>query len=123
MYLTYAEYAGMGGTITEAAYTRFEFITRKTIDYHTFNRLASLTEQSEAVKMCMFELIGAIQQTDKITSAVSSERIGDYSVSYASNSTEIVQGELSSVIESYLAGEKTADGIPLLYMGVSEIAN
>lgn len=29
MYLTYAEYAGMGGTITEAAYTRLEFKAEK----------------------------------------------------------------------------------------------
>lgn len=123
MYLTYAEYAGMGGTITEAAYTRLEFKAQKSIDYYTFNRLTSLTEQSETVKMCMFELIGAIQQTDTVTGAVSSERIGDYSVSYASSSVEIIQNELSNVIESYLAGEKTADGIPLLYMGVAEIAN
>lgn len=119
MYLTYAEYTGMGGTITEAAYARFEFKARKNIDYYTFNRLANLTEQSESVKMCMYELIGIVQQTSSITSAVSSEHIGDYSVSYASNSADIVQSELSGVIESYLAGKKTADGVPLLYMGVS----
>lgn len=119
MYLSYSEYTAMGGTITEAAYTRFEFKARKSIDYYTFNRLVSLTERPEAVRMCMFELINTIEQSDGATGAMSSERIGDYSVSYASNSTDIVNTALSDCINEYLANEKLAGGTPLLYMGVS----
>ena len=86
MYLTYAEYTAMGGTISQAAYNRLEFKARKIIDQHTYGRLMALETQSESVKMAMFELVGLVQKSD-VTSAdskqISSESVGDVSTSYA----------------------------------------
>lgn len=125
MYLTYAEYTAMGGTISQAAYNRLEFKARKIIDQHTYGRLMALETQSESVKMAMFELVGLVQKSD-VTSAdskqISSESVGDVSTSYAAvtiASFEQLKAENLDVIGSYLSDGKLEDGTPLLYMGVA----
>lgn len=125
MYLTYAEYTAMGGTISQAAYNRLEFKARKIIDQHTYGRLMALETQSESVKMAMFELVGLVQKSD-VTSAdskqISSESVGDVSTSYAAvtiASFEQLKAESLDVIGSHLSDEKLEDGTPLLYMGVA----
>lgn len=125
MYLTYAEYTAMGGTISQAAYNRLEFKARKIIDQHTYGRLMALETQSESVKTAMFELVGLVQKSD-VTSTdskqISSESVGDVSTSYAAvtiASFEQLKAENLDVIGSYLSDEKLEDGTPLLYMGVA----
>lgn len=113
MYLTREEYKEMGGTMDDAAFLRFEFKARKLIDQHTFGRLKGLTEQPEAVKRLVFELIAVEHKNDNgILQSVSND---GYSETYA-----VVDNEQKSVclIAAYLAQEKTADGTPLLYRGV-----
>ena len=125
MYLTYAEYTAMGGTISQAAYNRLEFKARKIIDQYTYGRLMALETQSESVKTAMFELVGLVQKSD-VTSTdskqISSESVGDVSTSYAAvtiASFEQLKAESLDVIGSYLSEEKLEDGTPLLYMGVA----
>lgn len=113
MYLTHAEYKKMGGSLDEAAFSRLEFKARKLIDQHTFGRLMGLTEQPEAVKKLIFELISMEQKTENgILQSVSND---GYSETYA-----VIDNEQKSVclIAAYLSQEKTADGTPLLYCGV-----
>ena len=66
MYLTYAEYTAMGGTLEESAYNRYEYRAESIINWYTFNRLANETEYPEAVKKCMFMLIDILIRQDKI---------------------------------------------------------
>ena len=113
MYLTYDEYAEMGGTLNEAAFSRLELKARKLIDQRTFGRLKGLAEQSEVVKKLVFELMVVEEKEQNgVLQSVSND---GYSETYA-----VANNEQKSVclIAAYLSQEKTADGTPLLYCGV-----
>lgn len=114
MYLTFNEYVKMGGSLDEAAFYRLEFKARKLIDRLTFGRLMGLPEQPETVKKLMFELIDAEQ--DEKNGVLQSVSNDGYSETYA---TEGAGQKSVSLIETYLSTEKTEDGTPLLYRGVS----
>lgn len=124
MYLTYNDYVTMGGQLSSAAYTRFELMSRKQIDAATFGRLTDLQTQSDTVEGLMFELVNINEQH---VSAVSggdvkkSESVGDYSVSYAGScvsDSASLNAAVADLIDTYLSGETTSDGVPLLYCGV-----
>lgn len=57
MYLTYAEYTNMGGTLDETAFNDFEFEAESIVDWYTFNRLHNMTTYPEKLKRCMYSLI------------------------------------------------------------------
>ena len=57
MYLTYAEYQNMGGTLDETTFNDFEFEAECVINWYTFDRLKKDTEFPTEVKRCMNELI------------------------------------------------------------------
>lgn len=124
MYLTYAEYKAYGGQQSESAYNRLEFKARMLIDEYTFGRLKDAASIPEAVKRLEFELIGMIGNQDVSAEGyggvVDSESNDGYSIKMAAG-TVLTAGEsmqrMGSMIETYLANEKTEDGIPLLYCG------
>jgi hypothetical protein len=124
MYLTYNDYVTMGGQLSSAAYTRYELLARKQIDAATFGRLQDLLTQSDTVKGLMFELINVgTQYISAVTggSVKKSESVGDYSVSYADgcvSDNDSFDAAAADLIDTYLSGEKTSDGVPLLYCGV-----
>ena len=63
MHLTFAKYTAFGGTITdEDLLERLEFRARSRLDRMTLGRIKGLTTVSEAIKRCMFDLIGVIEQ-------------------------------------------------------------
>lgn len=57
MYLTYAQYQNMGGTLDETAFNDFEFEAECIINWYTFNRLKNETTWPTEVQRCMFALI------------------------------------------------------------------
>lgn len=114
MYLTYSDYTNMGGTLTEAAYTRLEYRARSLIDAHTFGRVKALTPTPESVKMLTFELVALGDQDDHGGQVASISNDG-YSESYAATDGAT---KSESLIRSYLAGETDGKGVPLLYRGV-----
>lgn len=124
MYLTFAEYQTWGGQQSESAYPRLEFKARMMIDEYTFGRLISAETIPEAVKRLEFELIGMLGNMDVsgegYGGVVESEGNDGYSLKMASG-TVLTAAEnmmqMGSMIETYLANEKTADGVPLLYCG------
>ena len=123
MYLTYEEYAEMGGTAAEAAYSRLEYMARKRIDRYTQNRVKAMEEVPEAVKRCMVELINAMNTTDPTTAASNAPLSGfsndGYSESYAEPMTaETLENNLYALIRCLLSGEADDNGTPLLYLGV-----
>jgi len=114
VYLTFSDYIDMGGTLTEAAYTRLEYKARRLIDAYTLNRVKALTETPESVKMLSFELI-CLGEQDEEGGQIASVGNDGLSISYtAVDSKE----QAESLIRSYLAGEVDADGTPLLFRGV-----
>ena len=57
MYLSYAEYQNMGGTLDETAFSDFEFEAECIINWYTFDRLKNETQFPIEVQRCMFALI------------------------------------------------------------------
>ena len=122
-YLTYAEYQSYGGTASETAYTMLEFRARKRIDRLTASRVQNMETVPEAVKLCMFSLIGidskagAEAQVDK--PVVTSYNTDGYSESYGKAlSVEDADKTMSASIRSMLWGETDDNGVPLLYRGL-----
>lgn len=124
MYLTYAEYKVMGGQQSESAYTRLEWKARMLIDEYTFGRLREEETIPEAVKRLDFELVGMLGNMDLsgegYAGVVDSESNDGYSIKMAAG-TVLTAAEtmiqMGNLIETYLANEKTAAGVPLLYCG------
>lgn len=57
MYLTYADYQNMGGTLDETTFNTFEYEAETIVNWYTFNRLKGETEYPEELARCMFRLI------------------------------------------------------------------
>ena len=66
MYLTYAEYQSMGGTLTENIFNDYEFRAESLINYRTFNRLVNETSFPMKVKRLVKYIIDLV---DKQSSA------------------------------------------------------
>lgn len=126
MYLTYEEYAGMGGGAPESAYPRLEAKARAQLNRLTFGRICGEEPVRENVKYCMFDLIGAIEAEDAMGSIAAGREIASMSndgvsVSFASSgsgSARASAARYAAIARSWLANETTACGIPLLYAGV-----
>lgn len=124
MYLTYAEYQDWGGQQSESAYNRLEFKARMLIDEYTFGRLKDAESIPEAVKRLTFELVGLLGNMDLsgegYGGVVASESNDGYSITMASGTVLTAAESMiqaGKLIETYLADEKTAAGVPLLYCG------
>ena len=136
MYLTYAEYKALGGTLDATSYTLYEFKARAEIDWVTFNRLQKDTSFSEPIKMCMFAIIAELQKMDALSATVTmdSESSDATSASVASMSNDGVSlsyNQLSAndglnygkqaiqdTINKYLQGVTNELGRKLLYRGI-----
>ena len=124
MYLTFAEYQAWGGQQSESAYSRLEYKARMMIDEYTFGRLRDEETIPEAVKRLTFELVGMWGNMDisgeGYAGVVDSESNDGYSIKMAAGTVltaaESMQ-QMGNMIETYLANEKTAAGVPLLYYG------
>lgn len=128
MYLEYAQYENMGGTLDETAYARYELKARRLIDRATHSRIAQETPVRDSVKYCMFELINTMyaqESMDAISagreiSAMSNDGV---SISFAGTNTSESGVQMSvsrylRTVRMWLDGENTSDGVPLLYAGV-----
>lgn len=126
MYLTYDEYAGMGGGAPESAFPRLEARARAQLDRITFGRICGEDPVRENVKYCMFDLIGAIEAEDAMGSLAAGREIASMSndgvsVSFSSGGSggaRSAAARYTAIAHDWLATETTACGIPLLYAGV-----
>lgn len=118
-YLTYEEYIGLGGNLAEMPFNILEFKARKIVDTNTLGRLVELETQVQEVKMCVYELINAVEINEKTSAqGKTSESIDGYSVSYANNPTAEQKKQYHDIIWNYLINCKLNDGTPYLYLGV-----
>lgn len=134
MYLEYTDYQEMGGTLDETTFQQLEFEARSVIDWWTFNRLQKETTYPEAVKRCIFKLIGLIQDKQKAMlvdansedsskqAGIASESNDGVSTSYntlsAKDAVDTLQKEFENTIKMYLNGVKNSLGHRLLYRGI-----
>jgi len=121
-YLTYQEYQSLGGSLNQAPFNLLEFEARRQIDGRTQNRLKDIDEIPNEVKLCVFNIINTIQTyANEQNKNISSEHIGEYSVSYGNNIKELVQSkntELNDIILNDLYGV-IVNNEHIIYLGVN----
>lgn len=81
MWLSFEEYSGFGGTASENDFASLEFKARKRIDYRTFERIST---PSDDVKRLVFELIEMQRSYDERDPSVSGFGNDGVSVSFVS---------------------------------------
>lgn len=118
MYLTYEEYKTRGGTLEDAAFSRFAFGAEQTIRRVTFGRVDQMQKVPESVKWLVFELVGMAEQAAAESANLSSEKVGEWSKSYEVVTEAERKAKENALIRNYLAAETDDNGIPLLYLGV-----
>ena len=135
MYLTYADYQSMGGTLDETTFNLYEFEAEALINWYTFNRLKSNTSIPQEVSKCMYVLISLIekkenastlgQSTDGSSSsnaAITSQSNDGVSVSYNTVSAQSIidstDAACKNTIQMYLNGVMNELGQKLLYRGL-----
>lgn len=117
-YLKYEDYLRMGGTLSEAAFSRFAMGAEMTIRRVTFGRVDRMQTIPEAVKWLVFELVATAHKNEDGTARLSSESVGSWSKSYQVQSEEERKAETEAMIRNYLSAEVDDNGTPLLYLGV-----
>ena len=135
MYLTYADYQNMGGTLDETTFNDLEFAAECKVNWYTFNRLKKETEYPEELTRCMFRLIKLIQEQQAASAidrqgadASSSSVAGvasmsndgvsiSYNVLSASEAVEQAGKHIEQCIKEYLSDVKNSLGQKLLYRG------
>lgn len=148
MYLTYAEYQSMGGTLDEATFADFEFEAECLVNWFTFNRLKTETTYPEELPRCMYALIklaklkadamtlgsqttsvteGGVTTTVTSNATIASQSNDGVSISYNSVSASEVFNKLNAMqkgsefettVQLYLNGVKDSLGRKLLYRGL-----
>ena len=138
MYLSYAEYQSMGGTLTQTTFNDFEFEAETLIDWYTFSRLKKFSESDypDALKRCMYHiiqslvsqslLIGSADTTsaDSISSnsTISSQSNDGVSVSYnvlsAKDLMDANKTNVEQTINRYLSNVTDSLGRKVLYRGI-----
>lgn len=121
-YLSYLEYQSLGGTLEETPFNIAEFYSRKEIDLRTQNRLNGVEEIPEEVKLCEYNLINLLSKYQSLNNNrnVSSESVGDYSVTYIDDYKKIIsnkENEITDIIITNLYGV-IINGEHLIYLGV-----
>ena len=133
MYLTYAEYQNMGGTLDRATFDDLEFQAEAVVNWYTFNRLKKDTTFPEELKRLMKYLINlAYSQSGLIDASgsgdvdasktIASQSNDGVSVSYnilsAKDLMDAVKSESESAVKMHLQGVMNEAGRLLLYRGV-----
>ena len=116
MYITYAQYQAMGGTLDETAFNRYSWDASQAIKEATFNRI---TTPSEAVQRCMVRLIDLTAGGESQTHNITSFSNDGLSQSFNVMSFDERKRKNREIIRSYLINERDGNGVPLLYCGVT----
>lgn len=118
-YLTYEEYAEIGGTLDETAFDRNIDRACAMIDIRTQSRLEKFGDIPRIVKIVCGDLVSYIANNtvDKsVTSRSQSAGGVSESESYATKTAEDYANDLDKIFEP-LALVKTKNGISILYRG------
>ena len=134
MYLTYAEYQSMGGTLTENIFIDYEFRAEFLINSRTFNRLVKDTSFPMQVKRLVKYIIDLVDKqssamslgnNDKSSNAyITSQSNDGVSVSYSGMASTdlftLCDNDIQKSIDRYLQGVSNSAGRNLLYRGLYE---
>ena len=123
-YLTYDEYVGYGGKLSEADFTLAEFKARSRIDWMTLARVQYMGTVPEEVKLAMMLImkVDAKYSSDSQADSaiVSSFSTDGYSESYGGVSEQAANAEkqVNREVQRMLFGVLDDNGIPLIYKGL-----
>lgn len=113
MYVDYIYYSQTyQGKVKEENFTPLSIKAQALVDYYTFNRIKNVTEK---VRFAVCELVDVINQKEiNDTKGIQSEKVGSYSVTYASTEEIKVQynQDVKRILYKYLPSE-------LLFRGIS----
>lgn len=120
-YLTYGEYAEMGGTLDLTAFNRNIDRACGFVDLHTKSRLQSVLEVSQRTKACVRDLVEYLANNLSGAKAVTSKSQSaggvSESESYATKTDDEINAEMLNIVYDYLATETDDNGTPLMYQG------
>lgn len=120
IYLTYEEYAEIGGTLDETAFNRNIDRACAMIDIRTQSRLEAFESIPQIVKIVCADLVGYIANNTVEKPIVTSRNQSAGGVSeseiYATKTAEDYANDLDKIFEP-LAVVKTKNGISILYRG------
>ena len=120
IYLTFEEYADMGGILELTAFNRNIDRACSVIDNAIHHRLNSSKEISRKVKACTRALVEYLAKNEEVgivTSRSQSAGGVSESESYATKTADDVYGDIQNILYDYLASERDENGTPLLYRG------
>lgn len=94
--MSYADYEyynneyllGKAALISAADFNYYEAKAAGKVDYYTFGRLKTSTDIPEEVKKCVCDIAEKLHEYDKAVKGITSEKVGDYSVSYESKAVQ-----------------------------------
>ena len=118
-YLTYTQYTGLGGTLSETAFKRTIDRACAMIDVRTQSRLEEFEKIPELVGIVCADLIDYISTNTVDKTVVSRSQSGgpvSESESYVIKTPDDYASDLDRILEP-LATIKTKNGISLLYKG------
>lgn len=113
MYLNYAQYKGMGGTLDETTFYDLEFEAEMKINWYTFNRLKKEKPQNypDELERCMFRLIQIAELEAKTL------QLGSQSVT-----TTDGEGNTTTVTTSASIASQSNDGVSVSYNTINAAA-
>lgn len=123
-YLTYEEYVGHGGNLSETDFTLAEFKARSRIDLMTLSRVKNMKVVPEEVKLAMMVIMKVDSKYSSDSQAdsaiVSSFSTDGYSESYGGTSeqSENAERQVTNEVNKMLFGVLDDYGVPLIYKGL-----
>ena len=120
IYLTYGEYAEMGGICDLTAFNRNIDRACGIIDNATHNRIECMADVPQRAKALCRDLVEYLVENNgvKIVTSKSQSAGGvSESESYANKTADDVYGDVQNMLYDYLGNEKDDKGTPLLYRG------
>lgn len=123
-YITYDEYASIGGVLDESAFNRYSVRAFSRIAQETHNRIDAMANIPDEVKHLCRDIIEYMHNNlnqDKSLSSTSQAQGGtSESEVYVYIKPSEHEAHITDVIYDYLASVTNDNGTPLLYRGANE---
>ena len=126
MYLTYAQYTSMGGTLTETVFSDCEMEAEMLINWYTFDRLKHEESYSEDVQKCVYMLIKYIALQSGLSGVGAVDTNGNVAVSGGSISSQSNDGVSTSynvLSAQELLNNSKAQIENIIKMGLQSVVN
>lgn len=120
-YLTYEEYAEIGGVLDLAAFNRNIGRACGVIDSNTHHRIENMDSVPTLVKDCCRDLVEYLGNNSVVGKTISSKSQSaggvSESESYTVKTADDMYGDILNILHDYLGGLTDDNGTPLLYRG------